>query len=134
MQIGKTAFLWKDLPLADSIPAEKEVSTIELLVGSDYYLELTTTEKIELKPGLYLLGSKLGWILSGRFGKRVHDAICPNASMLIFNSPNQTTFEPILLSENPSGFSDQNIDNFWHLENIGIKDSVTEVDDEIISS
>ena len=111
-------------------PSEKEVSTIELLIGSDYYLELKTTEKIELKPGLYLLGSKLGWILSGRFGERVHDVNCPNASMLIFNSPNQTTFKPILLSENPSGFSDQNIDDFWHLENIGIKDSVTEVDDD----
>ena len=89
----------KDLPLADSIPTEKEVSTIELLIGSDYYLELTTTEKIELKPGLYLLGSKLGWILSGRFGERIHDTNCPNASMLIFISPNQTTFKPILLSE-----------------------------------
>ena len=116
LQIGKTAFLWKDLPLADSIPTEKEVSTIDLLIGSDYYLELTTTEKIELKPGLYLLGSKLGWILSGRFGERIHDVNCPNASMLIFNSPNQTTFEPILLSENPSGFSDQNIDDFWRLD------------------
>ena len=127
LQIGKTAFLWKDLPLADSIPTEKEVSTIELLTGSDYYLELTTTEEIELKPGLYLLGSKLGSILSGRFGERIHDANCPNASMLIFNSPNQTTFEPILLQENPSWFSNQNIDDFWRLENIGIKDSVIEV-------
>ena len=50
--------------------------------------------------------------------------------MLIFNSSNQTTFEPILLSENPSGFSEQNIDDFWRLENIGIKDSVIEVDDD----
>ena len=112
LQIGKTAFLWKDLPLADSIPTEKEVSTIELLIGSDYHLELTTTEKIELKPGLYLLGSKLGWILSGRFGERIHDANCPNALMLIFNSPNQTTFKPTLLLENPSGFSDQILTTF----------------------
>ena len=50
--------------------------------------------------------------------------------MLIFNCPNQTTFEPILLSENPSGFSDQNINDFWRLENIGIKDSVIEDDDD----
>ena len=132
MQIRKTAFLWKGLPLEKEKKEKKkkEVSTIELLIGSDYYLELTSTEKIELKPGLYLLGSKLEWILSGRFGERIHDSNCPNASMLIFNSPNQTTFEPILLSENLSGFSDQNIDDFWHLENIGIKDSVIEVDDD----
>ena len=50
--------------------------------------------------------------------------------MLIFNSSNETTFEPILLSENLSGFLDQNIDDFWHLENIGIKDFVLEVDDD----
>ena len=35
LQIGKTAFLWKDLPLADSIPTEKEISTVELPIGSD---------------------------------------------------------------------------------------------------
>ena len=50
--------------------------------------------------------------------------------MLIFNSPNETTFEPILLSENQSVYSDQNINNFWRLENIGIKDSVIEVDND----
>ena len=36
LQIGKTAFLWKDLSLADFIPTEKEVSTIELLIGRAY--------------------------------------------------------------------------------------------------
>ena len=53
VHLGKTALLWKDLPLADSILSEKEISTIELLIGSDYYLELITAEKIELEPGLY---------------------------------------------------------------------------------
>ena len=45
VRLGKTAFLWKDLPLTDSIPSEKEISTVELLIGSDYYLELITAEK-----------------------------------------------------------------------------------------
>ena len=89
VRLGKTAFLWKDLPLAYSIPSEKDISTVELLIGSDYYLELITAEKNELEPGLYLLGSKLGWMLSGRFGKRACNE--PNASMLIFSCPNQTT-------------------------------------------
>ena len=119
--------MWKDLPLADSIPSEKEISTIELLIGSDYYLKLITAEKIELEPALYLLGSKLGWILSGRFGKRACDE--SNASMLIFSCPNQTTLEPVLLSENSLVLSDQNIDDFWRLENIGIKDPLIDAND-----
>ena len=90
VRLGKTAFLWKNLPLADSIPSEREISTIELLIGSDYYLELITAEKIKLEPGLYVLGSKLGWILSGRFRKRACNE--SNASKLIFSCPNQTTF------------------------------------------
>ena len=97
-----------------------------LHICSDYYLELITAEKIELEPGLYLLGSKLGWILSGRFGKRTCNE--SSASMLIFCCPNQTTLEPILLSENSLVLSDQNIDDFWRLENVGIKDPLIDSD------
>ena len=60
VRLGKTAFLWKDLPLADSIPSEIKISTIELLIGSDYYLELITAEKFELEPGVILTWLKTG--------------------------------------------------------------------------
>ena len=56
MRLGKLPFHG----LADSIPFEKEISTSKLLIDSDYHLEFITAEKIELEPGLYLLGSKLG--------------------------------------------------------------------------
>ena len=49
--------------------------------------------------------------------------------MLIFSCPNQTTLEPVLLSENSLVLSDQNIDDFWHLENIGIIDPLIDADD-----
>ena len=78
-------------------------------------------------PGLYLLGSKLEWILSGRFGKRAGNE--SNALMLIFSCPNQTTLEPVLLSENSLVLSNQNIDDFWCFENIGIKDPLIDADD-----
>ena len=126
VRLGKTAFLWKDLPLANSISAEREISTTELLIGSDYYPELITAEKIELEPGLNLLGSKLGRIPSSRFGKRACNE--SNASMLIFSCPNQTTLEPVLPSENSPVLSDQNIDDVWRLENIGIKDLLTDAE------
>ena len=88
---------------------------------------LSLLRKTELDSGLYLSGSKLGWILSGRFGKRACNE--SNASMLIFSCPNQTTLEPVPLSENSLVLSDQNIDDFWRLENIGIKDPFIDADD-----
>jgi len=52
--------------LADTLPKENEPSSIEMLVGNDFYLDLVLGQRIELYPGLFLLGSKLGWILTGR--------------------------------------------------------------------
>ena len=49
--------------------------------------------------------------------------------MLIFSCPNQTTLEPVLLLENSLVLSHQNIDDFWHLENINIKDPLIDTDD-----
>ena len=32
--------LWNEFSLADDIPTEKETSSVELLIGNDYYLDL----------------------------------------------------------------------------------------------
>ena len=56
--------------LADSIPYKDESSTIDILLGNDYYLDLVMCmgeQRKEVSPGLYLIPSKLGWILTGRF-------------------------------------------------------------------
>jgi len=63
---GKFAELTRYLQMADTIPTDKESETLELLIGNDYYLDLINSEKIEVIQGLYLVSSKLGWILSGR--------------------------------------------------------------------
>ena len=39
---------------------------MELLIGNDYYSDLILPERKKVIPGLYLLGSHFGWILSGR--------------------------------------------------------------------
>ena len=62
-------YLWKDKALADTLPTELETSTIDLLIGNDYYLDLILPQKVEIQPGLYMLGSKLGWILAERTPK-----------------------------------------------------------------
>ena len=65
--------LVKQYALADTLPCERESSTIELLIGSDYYLDLILPQKVEVQPGLYLLASKLGWLLSGRTSQYTED-------------------------------------------------------------
>lgn len=52
--------------MADTIPPETESSTVDLLIGNYYYLDIILTQKFKVQPCLYLLASKLGWILTGR--------------------------------------------------------------------
>ncbi|XP_063414878.1 uncharacterized protein LOC134696853 [Mytilus trossulus] len=59
-------YLCNNLQLADTLPTCLESSTIEILIGNEYYLDIISSQKIEIQQGLYLLGSKLGWILTGR--------------------------------------------------------------------
>ncbi|XP_077989885.1 uncharacterized protein LOC144444346 [Glandiceps talaboti] len=74
-------FLWRGIPLADDIPTKVETSTIELLIGNDYYLDLILPEKIKVHAGLHLLGSRLGWLLAGRTSGEASNSSEP--SMLI---------------------------------------------------
>ena len=52
-------YLWGEFPLADDLPKEIETSSIDLLIGNDYYLDIILPQKIEVQTGLYILGSKL---------------------------------------------------------------------------
>ncbi|XP_028518889.1 uncharacterized protein LOC110251976 [Exaiptasia diaphana] len=58
--------LLKDIELADKLPLERQTSNIDLLIGNDYYLDIIEPMRVQLQPGLYLLASGLGWILTGR--------------------------------------------------------------------
>ena len=59
--------------LADSFPTEKEQTRIELLKGNNYYLDFIPPQRVEVKPGLYMLTSKLGWVLTGYITENVED-------------------------------------------------------------
>ena len=66
--------LVRSLDMADSILSETDSSTVELLIGNDYYLDVILSQKIEVQPGLYLLASKLDWILTGRTSEAQSEA------------------------------------------------------------
>ncbi|CAG2200307.1 unnamed protein product [Mytilus edulis] len=59
-------YLCNNLQLADTLPSCLENSTIEILIVNGYYLDIILPKKIDIQQGLYLLSSKLGWILTER--------------------------------------------------------------------
>ena len=71
------------LELADDIPKMLESSSVDILIGNDYYLHIIMSQRIEVQPGLYLLSSKLGWIFTGRSGD--HDLTMNETNMLIYS-------------------------------------------------
>ena len=114
-------YLWKESVLADTLPNERESSTIELLIGNDYYLDLILPRKIEIQRGLYMLGSKLGWILAGRTSDSFKEATEP--SLLILTYGSEMRKETSLFTEVDKSLPlKPNLEDFWRLESIGIKD------------
>ncbi len=79
--------LLKEITLADSIPTSKEATSMELLLGNDYYCDIFSGD-ISMKqviPVLNLMASKLGWILIRRVQSQQAQS-APSVSMLTYTS------------------------------------------------
>ena len=123
----KIEHLLKDITLADSIPTSKETASIELLLGSDYYCDIFAVD-IQMKqvvPGLNLMASKLGWILTGRIKCQEAQA-APSISMLTYTSSPvsahlaaQFNVQTLPTEQKPQ------LDDFWKLETLGISEPST---------
>ena len=104
--------LWNEFSLAHDLPTERETSSAELLVENDYYLDLILPLKVEVQSALYMLGSKLGWILSGRTSEI--DENPTESSVLIMTHgkgvDNETTFLTCLDKSLPMK---PNLEDFW---------------------
>ena len=53
--------------MANTIPKNMEPSTVDLLIGSDYFWTIVGTDKMILPSGLLLVSSKIGYILTGSY-------------------------------------------------------------------
>ena len=118
--------LWNEENLADSSPTEKEETTFELLIGNDYYLDFILPQRVEEQPGLHMLASKLGWILTGRTTEAAEDT--PVYNMLIMTHSTNTVKETSLLMPDRSFPTKPNLEDFWRLKSIGIMDSPVDSD------
>ena len=105
--------------LADTLPSRTEASEVDFLIGNDYYLDLLLPESKHPVSGhdhLFLLATTLGFVLAGHINSDIpmENDFC-SISMFIENS----------LPVKP------NLEEFWKLETIGIKDSPYEADDDV---
>ena len=69
-------FLNKELGhgmLADPLPSQTESSTINMLIGNDYYFDLLEPQKLDLGGGAFLFNLKLGWVLGGQIENTATD-------------------------------------------------------------
>ena len=114
--------------LADNIPREDESNSIELLIGNDYYMDLILPQKIEAQPGLYLLSSKLGWILTGR--TEIPESDQHYTSMLIMTHGTNITKTCAFLDVDQVLDRKPDIEDFWNIESIGITDNTSKSSNE----
>ncbi|XP_045206117.2 uncharacterized protein LOC123558303 [Mercenaria mercenaria] len=121
--------LLNNVELADTLPRENERSTIELLIGNDYYLDFILPQKIEVQKGLYLLNSKLGWILTGRSGEIEVDK--NDTSMLILTYGTNIGNTNVFTSIDKVVPSKPDLEDFWNMESIGVYDNDKKPDDKI---
>lgn len=122
-------YLWKENSLADTLPNEREDATIDLLIGNDYYLDLILPQKVQIQPGLYMLGSKLGWILTGRTSELIEDKEEHSLSVLTYGTEIERETNVFTCADKYLPIK-PNLEEFWRLETIGIQDKQEDHIDE----
>ncbi|CAC5391495.1 unnamed protein product [Mytilus coruscus] len=121
-------YVCNNLQLADTLPSSLASSTIEIFVGNDYYLDMILPQKIKIEQGLYLLNSKLEWILTGR--SQLSDEERKNKMMMTVNGLLSITEYCLHSTIDTCLQIKPSIEDFWNLETIGIKDCPYASDDE----
>jgi hypothetical protein len=113
IEVNIPEYINRKTEMADDLPQQAESSSIEILIGSDYYLDFTTSERITLCNGLYLVGSKFGWNFAGRFAKNGRRK--EESGLLAFEIGDTKITEYTLTSCSPQ------IETFWNLDGMGIE-------------
>ena len=118
--------------MADTFPSNSEPSNVDLLIGSDYFWSILGTKKVILPSGLYLISSKIGYILTGKYSDPDHMSCKSHISTcFVMTQVNHTLSEvSLFLSSDDTITKSPNIEDFWRLETIGIGDSLDQTDDD----
>ena len=118
--------------LADNLPPFLETTKIHLLIGNDYYTDIVSLKRVEITDSLHLLSSKIGWILTGRIQTNA-----TKKDFALLSSSRNSSLDTLLFSEDASIQSqiEPKLDEFWKLDTIGIKETITETtDDKVLNN
>lgn len=118
--------------LADTLPNGRETSTIDILIGSDYYNDIMTGERKVIREGLFALNSKFGWVISGR--TRTNTEKPTESSLFVMthtSSSIPSDIHEFTETDKPLPLP-PNLEDFWNLETIGIKPDEPNNTDEIV--
>ncbi|XP_063391759.1 uncharacterized protein LOC134677258 [Cydia fagiglandana] len=106
----------KNLPESYTLADDGSLSgPVQILVGNEYYCNITYEKKVQLDSNLFLIDSALGWIISGRAEPQLRDE-----SYVVTYT--QTCIETKLHQPDPP-LCNGDIKSLWELECIGISDS-----------
>uniref|UniRef100_A0A8D8YQY6 DUF1758 domain-containing protein n=1 Tax=Cacopsylla melanoneura TaxID=428564 RepID=A0A8D8YQY6_9HEMI len=117
-----TEFLRKvneQYPLADSFLLENKTQEFDILIGVDYYSNFILGEKVQIDSNLFLWNTTFGFVLSGTKDSGI---TCVEDSIT----------QSVLFTRTELCFDhNQDIQKFWDLQTLGIKDNCSISDDDL---
>jgi hypothetical protein len=132
INIPKIRRITDKLEMADVYPTVTERKPLEVLIGNDYWADIVTGERLTIQPGLHLLGSRFGWILSGRLP--IHDESekteCSQLSLCALTTGSVAAVADIHGIEYTDVPGIPDMSDLYSLEAIGIKGEPLITDDE----
>ena len=111
--------LMQQYDLADTLSSQMETYTLGILIGDDHYYDIMLDKREVVQENLYVLESKLGWILSGR--TTIRKSQDKNILFLLSTSSDIPSELHKMKRENQIAMFKSNVEGLWNLENIGIK-------------
>ena len=119
LQLKNQRMLMQQYDLADTLPSQMETYTLGILIGNDHYYDIMLDKREVVQENLYVLESKLGWILSGR--TTIRESQDENILFLLSTSSDIPSELHKMKRENQIAMFKPNVEDLWNLENIGIK-------------
>ncbi len=129
----KLAYLASNMSLAEPIVMEQKQAEIDVLIGLDYFHDIIDPQRLQVGEGLYLQGSKFGWMLSGCIQSEN-----PNNEehvMLIISEERRNVGNELAVLHHKEYERDPdkvNLENLFSLDSVGIMDSPYTSDDDVV--
>ncbi|KAL1447379.1 hypothetical protein WDU94_005596 [Cyamophila willieti] len=115
-------YLASTYTLADECFTSGIEQDYDVLIGNDYYLQFVLGDRVQIRDNFYLLSTVFGHVFSGQFPVPYDsddNKITNFASTCLFLKTDIPLQGP------------QNLNFFWNLETLGIKENPTESEDDL---